>query len=479
MTRSGLARAGGDADQRGFRRDLLLGTSNAEHVRHARDPRRGSGAAPRASRPVVSSRGQSPSGFRDNAFEGALRSVAAGIVLLLAMGSTCSGAGPSPASPLAPSAKGSAQPFEFVRTLESLQDQIALGNGEARAKLPSLMGQIAAVIRAAEPEAWNDPRNLRAVIVYAASGGHSRAIRAVAELRVARGEMKDLLEGILAYVEGREARAKQILLPVEAMTLPVPLAGHVALVQANLLAKEDPREAMRLLARARVLAPGTLIEEAALRKEIFLADQAGDLESFANLSKQYLRRFDRSAYAENFRQRFKAAVVRFGLTSDPARFAMLETALAALEPDEELRLLLATARSGLVAGAIEPARHAVGKATAMARDGTAEASRAILYAAAMRVLTGEIDAGLSDLRSLDTTALAKPDTELAQAVRTIASDIRAEPTQEQPSGAAPNPADEALPAGPERQASESAATMIQRAESALREAGTLLERKRL
>jgi len=259
------------------------------------------------------------------------------------------------------------------------------------------------------------------------------------------------------------------------MTLPVPLAGHVALVQANLVTKEDPRKAMQLLARARVLAPGTLIEEAALRKEIFLADQADDLEAFTSLSSQYVRRFGKSAYAENFRQRFKAAVMRFGLTRDPDRFARLETALEVLEPDEELRLLLATARAGLLAGTIEPARHAIEKAAALARKGTAEASRATLYAAAMRVLTGEIDVGLADLQSLETTGLAKPDTELAEAVQAMASEIRVEPLREQKIGAEPKPGEDALPEGPERRVSESAAAMIERAESVLGEIGTLLE----
>lgn len=477
MTRPGRARGVGEAMAGGFRRDHGFGTSEAGRLHSERDPSRTDAAVARTNRPAVSSRRGLASGFLESSVAGSLCSVAAGIVLLFAMVSTCSGGAPSPKPVREPSAAIAVRPFEAVRDLELLQDQIALGNAEAQAKLPKLMGQIAAAILAAEPGAWEDPRNLRAVIVYAASGGQPRAVRAVAELGVAQGDMKELLDGILAYVEGREARAKQILLPVEAMALPIPLAGHVALVQANLLAKEDPRKARQLLSRARVLAPGTLIEEAALRKEIFLADQADDLESFASLSRQYMRRFDRSAYAENFRQRFKAAVMRFGLTSDPARFAKLEAALAVLEPDEELRLLLATARSGLVSGAIEPARHAVEKATTLAREGTAEASRATLYAAAMRVLTGEIDAGLADLRSLDTGDMTKSDTELAQAVRTMASDIRAEP-QKHPSGAEPNATDETLPEGQERQASESAALMIRRAESVLGEIGTLLERNR-
>lgn len=406
-----------------------------------------------------------------------LRLVLAGLVFQFAAVPGGCGEAPSQDRMRTPSETRSAQPFELVRSLESVQDQIVLGNADAQAKLPKLLGQIATGILAAEPRAWEDPRNLRAVIVYASSGGQARVVRAVAELGVARGETKDLLDGVLAYVEGRDERAKQILLPIEAMSLPAPLAGHVALVQSNLIAREDPRKAMQLLARARVLAPRTLVEEAALRKEIFLADQADDLDSFASLSSQYIRRFDRSAYAENFRQRFRAGIMHFALTSDPVQFAKLETVLAVLEPDEAVRLLLATARAGLLAGMAEPARHAVEKAAASAKKGTAEASRATLYAAAIRVLTGEIDAGLGGLQSLESSKLSKPDAELANVVQKMASDIRAQPSQERQIGAEPLPVEEKPSESRERRASASAAALIQRTETVLDDVGALLERR--
>jgi chemotaxis protein MotC len=406
-----------------------------------------------------------------------LRIVVAGLVFQFAPVPAGCGETPSQDRMRAPSETRNAQPFELVRSLESVQDQIVLGNADAQAKLPKLLGRIATGILAAEPRAWEDPRNLRAVIVYASSGGQARVVRAVAELGVARGETKDLLDGVLAYVEGQDERAKQILLPIEAMSLPAPLAGHVALVQSNLIAREDPRKAMQLLARARVLAPGTLVEEAALRKEIFLADQADDLDSFASLSSQYIRRFDRSAYSENFRQRFRAGIMHFALTSDPARFAKLEAVLAVLEPEEALRLLLATAQAGLLAGMVEPARHAVEKAAASAKKGTAEASRATLYAAAIRVLTGEIDAGLVGLQGLESSKLSKSDAELANVVQKLASDIQAQPSQERQIGAEPQPVEEKPPESREGRATASAAALIRRTETVLDDVEALLDRR--
>lgn len=359
------------------------------------------------------------------------------------------------------------QPYELVRGLEALQDRVVQGDSEAQARLPKLLGRIGADILAAEPKAWEDPRNLRAVIVYGASGGQPRVLRAVVEAGAAGGEIKALLEGTLAYIEGRDDRARQALLPIDARTLPAPLAGHVALIQANLVAGEDPRKAMQLLSRARILAAGTLVEEAALRKEIFLADQVDDLETFAGLSGQYIRRFGKSAYAENFRQRFRSAVTRFGLTSEPSRFARLESALAVLDPEEQLQLFLATARAGLLGGRIESARRAATKAIGLARAGSVEASRSALYAAVTRVLSGDIESGLAELGSVEARQLAKPDADLGQTIVAIASEIRAEPDAQRSSSDVP----------PKPGGDTSADQLLHRAETVLDEVGALLERK--
>ena len=58
------------------------------------------------------------------------------------------------------------------------------------------------------------------------------------------------------------------------------------------------------------LVPGTLVEEAALRREIFLAGQIDNADRFETLAIQYLRRFRHSIYAGNFREHHEEAVER-------------------------------------------------------------------------------------------------------------------------------------------------------------------------
>ena len=112
-----------------------------------------------------------------------------------------------------------------------------------------------------------------------------------------------------------------------ARSLPAGLAGQLALTQSALVVREAPARSLELLDLARLLAPGTLVEEGALRRQIFVVAQGGDATRFEALSIQYLRRFRRSVYAGNFRQRFAAALTRLDFDSDRTRIARLERML--------------------------------------------------------------------------------------------------------------------------------------------------------
>ena len=223
--------------------------------------------------------------------------------------------------------------------MEAIQDQVVLGNADAQIKLPKLIGQIAERLLAADPAVWRDAKNARAAVIYTLSGGQPRVIRKILELGTSPERETNLMKGALAYVERREAKAKQILLPIDAKTLAATVGGHIAMIQSALVSREDPAKAMRLLDQARLLTPGTLVEEAALRREIFLAGEIADLEQFSSLSSQYIRRFPNSVYADNFRRRFSDAITNFGLKSEASQFAKLEILLSELSSADQLQPL--------------------------------------------------------------------------------------------------------------------------------------------
>jgi len=314
-------------------------------------------------------------------------------------------------------------PVEIVRSLYALQDQVVLGSRAAHAALPTLSGEIADRLLQADPDVWKDAKNAAAVVTYMLSGGQPRVARKILEIDNCPASEKKLLEGALAYVEGRSAKALQILGSYDPKAFPGPLGAHLALVQAQLFAKTDARKSIQLLDIARVLAPGTLVEEAALRREIFLFDEMNNIDRFVTLSSQYERRFHASVYADNFRQRLATALVHLGLTSDLETLARLEKFLNELEPGEQLKLYLVLARAALVEGKPAVARYAAERAEEKSKGKSSEAMRAKLYNAVASILTHDYDSGVAALESVDRAQLSKSDAELKDAASAIALEI--------------------------------------------------------
>lgn len=365
------------------------------------------------------------------------------------------------------------QPFETLRAIELAQDRLVQGDTGAQHKLPKLIAQAAEDFLGADRAVWRDPRNARALIAYGLSGGPVRVVRAIAKANAFSEPEKTLVEGTLAYAEGREARARQILLPIDAKALPPLLGGHIAIVQSGLVAKDDPRSAMAFLDKARLLAPGTLIEETSLRREVLLAEETGAVEQFANLSGQYIHRYGKSVYAASFRQSFAACVLRLGVTGEKSQFDKLEGVLDEIDPADRLSLYLKIARAAIIDGKLEPALRVAESAARLAPGDTIEAARARLYEAAALALTTETDVGLARLRSMEVSRLADSDVDLKDAVIELATQIRsADKRATTWSDSGPG----SPPSGRDSPASEAASTLIDEAQKAIDTASELLAR---
>jgi len=154
----------------------------------------------------------------------------------------------------------------LVRSLQILQEQIANGNVAAHAAQSALLERIEARFAQAPPDTWQDPRNARAAVVYLLGGGKPATIRALLSYEKPPAIEARLIKGALAYVEGHEDEAQDLLRTVDVRSLPPSLGGPVALVQSALIVRQDVAAAMAFLDEARLLMPGTLVEEAALRR---------------------------------------------------------------------------------------------------------------------------------------------------------------------------------------------------------------------
>ncbi len=124
------------------------------------------------------------------------------------------------------------EPFEMIRSLQSLQEQIAQGNSHAMQAQRALLTKMDASFVVLPADAWQEPRNARAAVIHLLSGGHPDVMRYLLSLDPAPAVDRKLMEASLAYVEGREEDMIVLLAEIDPLELPASLGGHVALVKA-------------------------------------------------------------------------------------------------------------------------------------------------------------------------------------------------------------------------------------------------------
>ena len=331
------------------------------------------------------------------------------------MTATVLAAPPDPAAP-------SGEPYQLVRTLQAVQDGIARGDTAAHGRHPALIRQVGEKFLASDPAVWSNPQNGQAVVIYLLSGGAPQIVRKLPRDRLSVDER--LFDGALAYVEGRQDEAREILKDVKPRAVPPSVSGHIALVLGALLANSDAPAAIERLDEARLLLPGTLVEEAALRREILLVGQAEDFDKFEYLTLAYVRHYGNSVFSGDFWQRFSSALTRSSLALDERRFARLSSLLERIDRASRLKLYLGIARAALILGRLAVTRLASEQALPLSPDGNADSERARLFRGAARALTDEYEGGLAELKAVDKSKLPERDVPLLNATLQLLFDAR-------------------------------------------------------
>jgi chemotaxis protein MotC len=277
-----------------------------------------------------------------------------------------------------------------------VQDGIARGDTAAHGRHPALIRQI--------------------------GGGAPQIVRKLPRDRLSVDER--LFNGALAYVEGRQDEAREILKDVKPRAVPSSIGGHFALVLGALLANSDAPAAIARLDEARLLLPGTLVEEAALRREIQLVGQAEDFDKFEFLTQVYIRHYGNSVFSSDFWQRFSSALTRSSLALDERRFSRLSAMLERLDRASRLKLYLAIAQTALIRGRLAVVRLAGEQALPLSGDGNTDSERAHLFRGAARALTDDYEGGLAELKVVDRSKLPERDVPLLNATLQLVFDIR-------------------------------------------------------
>ncbi len=327
------------------------------------------------------------------------------------------------------SAPANAQSISAMASdLQTLQTQIASGDKSAYAAQPERLKAMGAAIAAAKPEVWRSKHETDAAVIYLLSGGQPSDIAQLLQSGAVPKSEMPLMRGAVAYVLGDQTDARTLLAGFDPRKLDFRLAGQVAFAQSVLDTSRDGTKAIALLDLARLLAPGSLVEEAALRREVLLVGDRRDGDRFVSLARQYATRFARSVYADGFLRGMAEAVLKADMIEDLQSFRKFHNLVAVLAPDIRLGFLLTIARAETLNGAFAVAGLASGEALREAPGDSVDEARGRLYEAAARILTPEYDDGVAELRSVAPSKLDRGDRALLGAVRGVADYLRAPPS---------------------------------------------------
>jgi chemotaxis protein MotC len=229
------------------------------------------------------------------------------------------------------------------------------------------------------------------------------------------------VDSAIAFAEGRNAAALAGLSKAIAQGLPVDLAAQAELTRGVLLSNADPARARKAFAAARLAAPGTLIEESALRRETLLS--ADDPVRFTGLASAYLRRFGQSPFASAFIAQMAFRITEAPLEGQDKIADMLDELLVPARAGDRQVFFAILARASLVGGNPELARMAATRAIRDTNDPSLLLS-ARLYKAALDIAGPDHQAAATELKSLMRAPLQPADQEILQAAISIARDLR-------------------------------------------------------
>lgn len=317
---------------------------------------------------------------------------------------------------------------DMMIELQRLQVQMAKGDRSAYSKSQDKLKAIGAAISAAPEDTWKEKMQTDAAVAYVLSGGQPRVIARLLESGWIPDSEDNLMRGALAYSAGREREAEGLLGDIDARKMSLRLAGQLAYAQSVLKTSRDPERALDLLDLARLLAPGSLVEEAALRREILLAGDRRESERVIFLARQYVERYGQSIYAQDFILGLANNSIRFRLIDQPADLDKFKSLMALATQEQRRGFLLSVARASIVMGRLDLAGPAAADGLAESPRGSSDEARGQMYVAASRISTESYENGVAELKAVDRPRLSPADQNLLAAISSAAAHLRDAPT---------------------------------------------------
>ena len=289
---------------------------------------------------------------------------------------------------------------EQVRALNTLQGSMVQGAAGARGAIPAQIARIEDVVASIDGEAWKEKGNSSAAAIFLFCGGPSRSIRKVLDAHLIPEADASLVTGAVAYAEGRNEDAAKLLTPIDARALPDTLAAHLALIQGGLLIASDKAKARELFDLARLLMPSSLVEEAALRRELSIVDAVQDSNKFLVLGRRYGAQYAKSPFSRNYWDEVRAATLRAAANGEAPRLGEFRAMMKSAAPALRFETHMGVARHAILSGRVALATTETQYAGPLANSPSARA-RVELYRAALAGLAGDFETAEAEFQKID------------------------------------------------------------------------------
>ena len=319
-------------------------------------------------------------------------------------------------------------PHILLRSLQFVQDTVVLGDHSAGEMQRFMLGRIDQALRSADLSVYDDPRNVDAALIYAMSGGNPATLEYLVGRDVAGNFDSRVADALRKYLDGRGTLVAKSLGDMAQEYRDETIGPYIALVSGNVTVPQDPTAALTFYDTARLGAPGTIVEEAALRRSVAIAVDADLVEKGLAYSRKYARRFVHSPYASQFVDFFVQLVVEhFPQVAEHD----IDGTLEFMDVDRRREVFLRIARRAALDGKDELARLASGRVVALSgMDGEGPEALAKLYGGLAAISTSNVDAAMKDLGEIPMDELSPRDRALRDAARAVAEEVLREPVAE-------------------------------------------------
>lgn len=318
-------------------------------------------------------------------------------------------------------AQGNLRPVQLLGGLQRVQDSIARGDQSALPLQSEMVSLLDESFRRELAASGPLEEGVRPLLMFALGGGGAMPASRMLERVPADHPDYAIAQAVLAYIVGNAAKARKFFAQVDVPAVGVPLSPYVALAKGTVYIGEDDEEARRSFDHARLLAPGTLVEEVALRRLLSIHIAREDVRGFSLVSVQYARRYIDSPFAAQFVSHYIPGVIAFDGALPHSRIRDL---LSTLARDQRIGVLMRLARGAAVAGHLELSAFASGELSHdMAGNTAVSVSRVRLYENLAAVTSSNARQAYANLSGISEADLPLEDVPLLRAALHLAGAI--------------------------------------------------------